>query len=198
MIGASPALPACGTTGKSGSCRVIAVLPLEVRHLLRQHSHLFSARAARRRVQRVAGRAQLRAANVRRLLRLEPAGRSLHDVLVPCSIANGPYSGMLALRLRGIDHKVPAEALLGAELLFADLVTHGAGHAILRFLCILSCSSGRRRRSRPSCPSAWPRSAESACGRSSIRPRPRPSIPDGRSPRAANWPASTDRATSWP
>src|SRR5664279_3609624 len=41
---------------------------------------------------------------------------------------------MLSLRLRSIDHKVPAETLLSAELLVAHLVANRTRHSVLRLL----------------------------------------------------------------
>ena len=115
-----------------------AVAPFEIRHLLRQLADHFAARTERFREQRMARRAQLRLPDVRRF-RLPELRRGVHDrASIPCRPRTGRRSawhqrpGGLSERPRRLDDVAAGKARRRSQLLAGDLVTDGAGHAVVR------------------------------------------------------------------
>ena len=69
---------------------------------------------------------------MRRLDRLKAPSGSIHDVLSIGWDCERPVFRTVILCPGSFDHESPIEALFRPQLFLADLVTHGAGHAILR------------------------------------------------------------------
>src|SRR5258708_33351408 len=107
-----------------------AMLPLLVRHLVRQFSNGLAALAAGDCVQRVASRAKSRIANLRGLAGKEASGRTLHYALMACIDNERPMLWALIRSFRRIDYEIADEAGSSAEVLFGDLVTHRAGDPV--------------------------------------------------------------------
>src|SRR5580704_201389 len=116
---------------------VIAVLPLLVRHLLGQSPGGFAVLAQGSCVQRVAGSAKSRIANLRAFFRKESSGRALHYPLMARIDNERPMLGPPIRRLRRVDYEIADVTGWSAKVLFGDLVTHRAGDAVRRFCIVL-------------------------------------------------------------
>ena len=124
-----------------------AVLPFLVVHLLGQAANHLAVWTKCFRDQRMARRAQLRLLDVRRL-DLLVAGHRLHDA--PPAGINRVWPLHLANALRvGAGHDEAAvEAFGHAELVFRNLMAHGARHAIARQLALVRQVQVRERQTR--------------------------------------------------
>ena len=110
---------------------VVAVLPFEERHLLRQPADGLAVRSEGGRVQRVAGRAQLRLTDVQSFGRHKAGGRVHHRRLPALDLVR-PERAPLFERRRRVDHVAAREAFWRAEPIGQNLVTDGARHTIGR------------------------------------------------------------------
>jgi hypothetical protein len=90
---------------------VVAVQPFRIGHLLIERADFASARVARGRRQGMAGCAQLRRADVLRMLRLEAARGATHDLLEAGCNFVGPVFGVDVVRARWVDDKIAVEAV---------------------------------------------------------------------------------------
>src|SRR5438874_11793427 len=109
---------------------VIAMLPFEKGNLLREQAELSAAGRERFGVERVAGGAESRIANVRFLSRTKAAGGGLHDAGLAVFNWEWPVLRMIVLGLWRVDDKLAAEGFASAEFFFGDLMADGAGDAI--------------------------------------------------------------------
>ena len=122
-----------------------AVTPLLVVHLLRQRSDRAPIRSERSGDERVARRAQLGLAHVRRLLLLE-ARHGMHDPPASGVDGHGTEGAPPAVRARRRHDEVAVEAVGRAEAIGRDLMTHGARHAVERGLVERRAGAARGRR----------------------------------------------------
>ena len=181
--------------------------PLEIGHLLGDLADHFAARTERFREERVARRAQLRLPDVRGL-RLPELRRGVHDrrqSLVDLERAEDRPGLVdprgLAERPHGAHDVAAGEARRRSQLLAGDLVTDGAGHAVVREPVVPGGARSHRQVREDLALSPSRRSlrcAPSACGTWNTRPESRPRRPGDRAFPVAPPPASTDRAPSWP
>src|ERR1700757_1004850 len=109
---------------------IVAMQPLQVRHLLRQVADIFAAITSRGGVKLVAGTAQSGIADVIAASGLESSGRSIHDVLVSRSNVEWPVLGARIFRRGRFHYESPVEAVAGSKFFFADLMADRAGYAI--------------------------------------------------------------------
>ena len=135
------------------------------------------------------------------LRRLVAFGRAQHDAAMPGSTSKGPYFRPRVASRRCLDDEAPVEALASAEPLGrrSDGTRRTTRRRRPARPSLASAANGRCAKTLTVlAPKLEPRSAGSACGRSSTRLRsPRPT-PCDRSSRGGRSPASTDRATSSP
>ncbi len=110
---------------------ILAVRPLQIRHLLGQLAHHLTLVIHGMGVERVTGRAEFGALNVRGLLRDE-ARRRAHEVLSTVVDIEGAEDLALVQRQRRIDQETAGEAFLLTEILAEDLVANRARGSVER------------------------------------------------------------------
>ena len=85
--------------------------------------------------------------------RLVASRGRLHDALIAGRNVEWPVLVPIILVRGGVNDESPVEAVAGSELLVADLVTDGAGHAVSRGRRLLRVSIERQKiKNLPFCP----------------------------------------------
>src|SRR4051812_5782380 len=112
------------------SVGIVAVQPLQIRHLLGNRSNRLATFAERRSIELVTGGAKSGVADVIAPSRLKSAGGAVHDALVRRSDVERAVFGTCVGCLWSFHDKTAIKAFARAEVLLTDLVTDSAGYTV--------------------------------------------------------------------